>query len=125
MAKFDINKECLLTMVKRITLENASLPKKFLIESIHNNQQILSSNFFKKKINYSHKITRNNSTDNTIKKTKYSKIKFLEKNNIQINEQNVLYLKSKEEKKLRNPNQKYIKIIIKMIRRIIQITKIK
>ena len=60
MAKFDINKECLLTMVKRITLENASLPKKFLIESIHNNQQTLSSNFFKKKINHSHKITRNN-----------------------------------------------------------------
>jgi len=59
MANIDINKEGLLTIVKRITSENASLPKKFSIESIHN-----------KSLNII--------------------IKFLEKNNIQINEQNVL-----------------------------------
>jgi len=79
MANIDIKKECLLTMVKRITLENAFLPKKFPIEPIHNNQQILSSNFFKKKINYSHKITRNNSTNKTIKKTTIFKNKIFRK----------------------------------------------
>ena len=99
MTNIDINKEGLLTMVKRITSENASLPKKFPIESIHNNQKILSLNLFKKKMNYSPKIILNNSTNNTIKKTTIFKNKFLEKNNIQINEQNVLNLISERRKK--------------------------
>ena len=99
MTNIDINKEGLLTMVKRINSENTSLPKKFPIESIHNNQKILSSNLFKKKINYSPKIILNNSTNNTIKKTTIFKNKFLEKNNIQINEQNVLNLISERRKK--------------------------
>ena len=99
MTNIDINKEGLLTMVKRITSENASLPKKFPIESIHNNQKILSLNLFKKQINYSPKIILNNSTNNTIKKTTIFKNKFLEKNNIQINEQNVLNLITERRKK--------------------------
>ena len=120
MTNIDINKEGLLTMVKRITSENASLPKKFPIESIHNNQKILSLNLFKKKINYSPKIILNNSTNNTIKKTTIFKNKFLEKNNIQINEQNVLHLLSERRKKkladiktLRNNDNIYFSKILR------------
>ena len=100
MKNIDINKEGLFSLVKRITEENSFLSNKFPLKTSHYNQKILLPKLITKKINYSPRMqTENNDINNYSKKTIIFKNKFLERNNIQINEQNVLHLLSERRKK--------------------------
>ena len=116
MSNIDINKEGLFSMVKRITQENSSLVNKFPIKSSQFTKKILIPNFVPKRINLSPKIEHIEiSPKIPSKKASIFKNKFLEKNNIQINEQNVLHLLSEKRKKkladiktLRNNDSNYI-----------------
>ena len=100
MTNIDLNKEGLFSLVKRITEENSSLSNKIPLKTSHYNQKILLPKLMPKKINYSPRIeTENNTGVNYSKKKSIFKNKFLEKNNIQINEQNVLHLLSERRKK--------------------------
>lgn len=100
MTNIDLNKEGLFSLVKRITEENTSLSNKIPLKTSHYNQKMLLPKLITKKIKYSPRIeTENNTANNYSKKTTIFKNKFLEKNNIQINEQNVLHLLSERRKK--------------------------
>ena len=121
MSNIDINKEGLFSMVRRITQENSSISNKFPIKSSKLTKKILLPNSFTKRINLSPKIENLNiSPKIPSKKTTIFKNKFLEKNNIQINEQNVLHLLSERRKKkladiktLRNNDNIYFSKILR------------
>ena len=121
MSNIDINKEGLFSMVKRITQENSSIVNKFPIKSSQYTKQILIPNFISKRINLSPKIVnREISPKLPSRKTTIFKNKFLETNNIQINEQNVLHLLSERRKKklefiktIRNNDNNFINKIMK------------
>ena len=121
MSNIDINKEGLFSMVRRITQENSSISNKFPIKSSKLTKKILLPNSFTKRINLSPKIENLNiSPKIPSKKATIFKNKFLEKNNIQINEQNVLHLLSERRKKkladiktLRNNDNIYFSKILR------------
>ena len=121
MSNIEINKEGLFSMVKRITQENSSIVNKFPIKSGQYTKQILIPNLISKRINLSPKIvSREISPKLPSRKATIFKNKFLEKNNIQINEQNVLQLLSERRKKklayiktIRNNDNNYINKIMK------------
>ena len=121
MSNIEINKEGLFSMVKRITQENSSIVNKFPIKSSQYTTQILIPNLISKRINVSPKIAnREISPKLPTRKTTIFKNKFLERNNIQINEQNVLHLLSERRKKkladsktIRNNDNNYINKILK------------
>ena len=121
MSNIDINKEGLFSMVRRITQENSSISNKFPIKSSKLTKKILLPNSFTKRINLSPKIENLNiSPKIPSKKEEIFKNKFLEKNNIQINEQNVLHLLSERRKKkladiktLRNNDNIYFSKILR------------
>ena len=121
MSNIDINKEGLFSMVRRITQENSSISNKFPIKSSKLTKKILLQNSFTKRINLSPKIENLNiSPKIPSKKATIFKNKFLEKNNIQINEQNVLHLLSERRKKkladiktLRNNDNIYFSKILR------------
>ena len=121
MSNIDINKEGLFSMVRRITQENSSISNKFPIKSSKLTKKILLPNSFTKRINLSPKIQNLNiSPKIPSKKATIFKNKFLEKNNIQINEQNVLHLLSERRKKkladiktLRNNDNIYFSKILR------------
>ena len=120
MSNIEINKEGLFSMVKRITQENSSIVNKFPIKSSQYTTQILIPNLISKRINVSPKIAnREISPKLPTRKTTIFKNKFLERNNIQINEQNVLHLLSERRKKkladsktIRNNDNNYINKIL-------------
>ena len=90
-----INKEGLFTMVKRITEENSSYVKKLPLKTGEFPKNILLPKFIRKQPEFSPKIKSPNISS---QKTITFKHKFLEKNNIQINKQNVLDLISEKRK---------------------------
>ena len=99
MANIDsINKEVLFSLVKKIKDQNSSLSTKFPIKSNQISKKIILPKFTPKKVNYSPKIVSQNSPNLPIKKLSIFKNKFLEKNNIQINKQNVIHLLSEKRK---------------------------
>ena len=100
MANIDsINKEVLFSLVKRITDQNSSSSNKFPIKSNQISKKIFLPKFIPKNINYSPKINSQNSPSLPSKKISIFRNKFLEKNNIQINKQNVFHLLSERRKK--------------------------
>ena len=108
-------------MVRRITQENSSISNKFPIKSSKLTKKILLPNSFTKRINLSPKIENLNiSPKIPSKKATTPKNKLSEKNNIQINEQNVLHLLSERRKKkladiktLRNNDNIYFSKILR------------
>ena len=96
MANIDnINKDGLFSMVKRITEENSSYVNKLPLKTGQFPKNILLPKPIRKQKDFSPKIKSPNIPS---KKTITFKNKFLEKNNIQINKQNVLHLLSSKKK---------------------------
>ena len=95
MANIDINKDSLFSMAKRITKENNFFPKNLPQKTSQTHEKIYLSSIFSKKMNYSPKADSQNLSKQAAKKIKN---KFLERNNIQINEENVLHLLSERRK---------------------------
>ena len=124
MANIEINKEGLFSIVKRITKENSPFSHKFS----QINQKILLPNYITKRKNYSPDIdSNNNSPKHPNKKVLIFRNNFLEKNNIQINKQNVLNLiterrklKLSEAKTFKNNNSSNNSIYPNDLRKIIK-----
>ena len=100
-----INKDGLFTMVKRITEENSSYVKNLPLKTGEFPKNILLPKFIRKQKEFSQKLKSPNISS---KKTITFRHKFLEKNNIQINKQNVLDLIS-EKKKLKISEIKFFR----------------
>ena len=106
MSKLEFNKEGLLSLAKKITSQNYSFPK---IISLKTNQfqfnPILYNSFLKENNNLSTKDYIVNFSEEKInfpfKNSIKLKNKFLEKNNIQINEEKMMHLLSKKKEKLK------------------------
>lgn len=123
MSQLEFNKECLLHIAKKITNQNYSFPKNISLKPKQNNpKEFLHASFFKEKIKSSSKDPINiNSEENrnrTIKKGMSKlKNKYLENNNIQINEEKMLHLLSERKRKIKmalsQGNDKFIKNIEK------------
>ena len=102
----EFNKEGLLVLAKKITNQNFSLPKNILLKT---NQillnPILFKSFIKQNNNLSPKDSIVNNLDENInlptKKILKLKNKFLEQNNIQINEEKMMHLLSERKRKMK------------------------
>ena len=123
MSQLEFNKECLLHLAKKITNQNFSFPKNISLKPNHNYpKEFLHTSYFKENFKLSSKDPMNiNSEENrnrTIKKGMSKlKNKYLENNNIQINEEKMLHLLSERKRKIKmalsQGNDKFIKNVEK------------
>ena len=123
MSQLEFNKECLLHLAKKLTNQNSSFPKNLSLKPKQNDpKEFLHKSYFKEKYKISSKDPINTNSedhrDRTMKKgTSKLKNKYLESNNIQINEEKMLHLLSERKRKIKmalsQGNDKFIKNVEK------------
>ena len=123
MSQLEFNKECLLHLAKKITNQNFSFPKNISLKPKQNYpKEFLHTSYFKDnfKLSSNNRNSMNSEEirNRTSKKgTSKLKNKYLERNNIQINEEKMLHLLSERKRKIKmalsQGNDKFIKNVEK------------
>ena len=123
MSQLEFNKECLLHLAKKITNQNFSFPKNISLKQRQNyTKEFLHTSFFKENSKLTSKDHNNINSEESRNRTMRKRVsklknKYLEDNNIQINEEKMLHLLSERKRKIKvalsQGNDKFIKNVEK------------